>query len=70
MNSFLEKAKESGGIFPTLFNLVEMWNLNSTRCNGKFNLIFFWMYPLVAFMLMPFTLLCLVEILMGGVNNV
>lgn len=64
MNSFIERAKDSGGLFPTLFNFPEIWRLNSTRCGGKFNLIFFWMYPPAALMLLPFTLLCLVEMLL------
>jgi hypothetical protein len=26
--------------------LVEVWKANGPRCGGRFNLYFFWMYPL------------------------
>lgn len=28
--------------------IVEMWKINRSRCGGRFNLIFFWMYPIAA----------------------
>ncbi len=64
MKTFLERAKDSGGIFPTLFNFPKMWKLNASRCGGRFNLFFFWMYPVAAAMLLPFTVLCLIEVLL------
>ena len=57
----MKPLKEIGASFPTVFNLKEMWDLNAKRCGGKFNLLFFWMYPLAAVALLPFTVLCLVE---------
>jgi hypothetical protein len=33
--------------------VVEMWKINRERCGGRFNLYFFWMYPLVV----PFCLM-------------
>jgi hypothetical protein len=50
-----------GGIFPSSFNLIEVWKINQTRCGGHFNKIFFWLYPIVFIYLIPFTILCLLE---------
>jgi hypothetical protein len=27
--------------------IAEVWNSNRERCGGRFNLYFFWVYPLV-----------------------
>ena len=32
--------------------IVEIWRVNWSRCGGRFNLYFFWMYPLA----LPFCL--------------
>jgi len=53
--------KDIGGIFPTSFDLPEMWRLNASRCGGRFNKLFFWAYPVVGVILIPYTLLCLIE---------
>ena len=63
MESFIDRAKKSGGLFPTLFNFGEMWRLNSGHCGGAFNLMFFWMYPIAAAFLLPYTLLCMLEMI-------
>ena len=55
------KLKEMGGLFPTIFDYPDMWRLNSERCGGKFNLLFWWVYVLLFLPLLPFTLLCLIE---------
>ena len=62
MVSFISRVKKSGGIFPTTLDLPEMWRLNSTRCGGNFNILFFWMYPITAIFLITFTLLCALEV--------
>jgi hypothetical protein len=64
MDQLVDRMKKSGGIFPTLFNMGEMWRINSARCGGKFNLFFFWMYPIAAAFMLPFTLLCFLEVLL------
>ena len=28
--------------------IVDMWKINRSRCGGRFNLYFFWLYPVVA----------------------
>lgn len=28
--------------------IVEAWKINRSRCGGRFNLYFFWLYPLMA----------------------
>lgn len=61
MGRFLEKARRAGGLFPTVFNIGEMWRLNQSRYAGWFNLLFFWMYPLVAIFLVPYTVMCLLH---------
>jgi len=57
----MNKLKEIGGLCPTLFNLIEIWKSNSTRASGRFNFIFFWMYPIIAIVLLPVTLMALIE---------
>lgn len=47
--------------FPTLFDLPELWCLNSTRAGGKFNMLFFWLYPILLPGMFLLTLLCLIE---------
>jgi hypothetical protein len=59
----MTQLKNMGGLFPTIFNLPEMWRLNSNRANGRFNLIFFWGYLIMLLALIPFTVLCLIEYL-------
>jgi len=41
--------------------MPEVWRLNRGRCRGRFNLFLFWLYPLGALILLPFTILCLIE---------
>lgn len=60
----MNKHKNIGGIFPTLFDIPDMWRLNSTRCSGKLNLYFFWLYPIAVVFLIPFTILCFIEIVL------
>lgn len=57
----IEKARRAGGLFPTVFDIGEMWRLNQSRCGGRFNLFFFWMYPALAVFLAPYTVLCLIQ---------
>jgi len=65
----MAKYKEIGGFLPTLFDFPEMWALNRSRCSGRFNLFFFWLYPVAAILSMPFTLLCFVEVLLTKDNK-
>ncbi len=60
MVRWLEKNKVKGDIFPGLFDTVELWKLNSTRCRG-FNLIFFPLYVVFLAYAIPYTCLCLAE---------
>lgn len=57
----IEKARQAGGLFPTVFDMPLMWRLNQSRCGGRFNLLFFWMYPALAVFLAPYTVLCLIQ---------
>lgn len=50
-----------GGFIPTIFDFPEAWAINRTRCGGHFNLLFFWLYPIAALILLPLTILCLIE---------
>ena len=63
------KLKEIGGIFPTIFDLPEMWKINSTRCGGKFNLLFWWIYVISAPFLAFYGILCLFEKLFEKKEN-
>ena len=58
----MKKLRGIGGIVPTIFDFPELWTLNSTRCNGKFNMLFFWLYLIGFIALLPYTFLCLVEV--------
>ena len=58
----MKSFKNMGGLFPTVFDLPEVWEINSKRCGGRFNLYFFWAYPIVAFLQIPFTVLCSIEL--------
>lgn len=62
MSQFIENVKRSGGIIPTLFDIGEFWRINRPRCGGRFNLMFFWIYPVVAVFLAPYTILCMIEV--------
>ncbi len=53
--------KHADGLMPTLFDMGEVWRLNSSRCKGRFNLIFFWLYPIAALGLIPITILVFIE---------
>jgi hypothetical protein len=50
-----------GGYVPTIFDFPEMWDLNRSRAGGRFNLIFFWLYPIAAVILLPVTIFCFIE---------
>jgi hypothetical protein len=58
---WLEKYKVKGGLFPGVFDIVELWKLNSSRCEGYFNKIFFLAYIPVFICVIPYTMLCLLE---------
>lgn len=64
----MSKYKEMGSIFPTLFDFPEMWILNRDRCSGRFNLFFFWLYPFAAVIVLPFTILCFIEVILTKEN--
>jgi len=64
-----EKYKEIGGLFPTLFDFADIWRVNRGRCNGNFNIFFFWLYPIVGILLVPFTILCFFEALCTKTDN-
>ena len=61
---WLEKNEVKGGLFPTVFDLKEMWDVNSKRCNGKFNIYFFPFMPIMFLFCIPYTFLCLLEALL------
>jgi hypothetical protein len=61
MKTYIERVKESGVLFPTIFDFPDMWRLNSKHCDGKFNLYFFWLYPILFVAQIPFTILCCIE---------
>ena len=62
MSRFVENVKRSSGIVPTLFDIGEIWRLNRPRCGGRFNLMFFWMYPIASTFLAPYTLFCMIHV--------
>ena len=41
--------------------IVDIWNSNRSRCGGRFNLYFFWLYPLCAPMTMAWDFLTWLE---------
>jgi hypothetical protein len=41
--------------------IADMWKINRTRSGGRFNLYFFWMYPLAAPFCFMWDLLCWLE---------
>ena len=59
MSHFIESVKRSSGVVPTLFDIREIWRINRSRCGGRFNLLFFWMYPAFAVFIAPYTILCI-----------
>ncbi len=67
--SIVDRVKANSGIFPTLFDIPEVWRLNSNRCGGRFNLIFFWLYPLAVPVLLVPTVLTLVETLLTPTSH-
>ena len=62
MSCFIEDVKRSSGVVPTLFDIGDIWRINRSRCGGRYNLLFFWAYPLVAIFLAPYTVLCMIEV--------
>jgi len=62
MSHFIESVKRSSGVVPTLFDIGEIWRINRSRCGGRFNLLFFWFYPLLAVYITPYTVLCMIEV--------
>ena len=58
---FLQEVDAIGGCLPTLFGAAYLWKLNSSRMDGKFNAVFFWLYPLVLIPFGVFTVCCIIE---------
>lgn len=58
---WLEKNKIKGDIFPGAFDFIDLWNLNSTRCGGHFNKIFFPLYLYFFLYAIPYTIFCFME---------
>lgn len=56
----MSDLKCMGGVIPTIFDLPEVWRLNRRDNGSWFNIVFFWFYPIVAILLLPFTILCLI----------
>jgi hypothetical protein len=61
MKKWLKKKGLTGKIIPGLFDLPELWKVNSTRCNGNFNKIFFPTYLLFICFTFPCAILELIE---------
>ena len=57
----LNQYRHIGGLFPTLFDMPELWRLNSTRMGGRFNFVFCWLYIVLLPPMLFFTFLCIVE---------
>ena len=52
--------KHIGEDFPTIFNLGEIWRIN-TKLHGKwYNWIILWTYPIAIPFLLFYTILCLI----------
>lgn len=54
--------KKLGDWIPTIFDLPEVWEINASRCGGRYNALFFWTYPIAAVILLPVTVLALIEV--------
>jgi hypothetical protein len=57
----LEKLNSGIMLVPTLFHWKELWTLNSRRCGGHFNKIFFPLYIIFIPYCLGYTLLVMLE---------
>lgn len=42
-------------------SIIEMWKINRSRCGGRSNLYFFWLYPAAVPFCLTWDLLCWLE---------